>query len=550
MKVVIIGGGAAGTAAATRLRRLNENAEILILEKTGELAVANCGLTYFLSEDIEDKRDLIGTTPEKLKRKYNIDVRLNTEVTAINRKEKTVSLAGKADESYDRLIIAIGALQLRPDIEGILTEQVFTLKDLASVERIKDFIKFNAPKNAIVVGGGHTGLETAEALVKLGIHTTIAEASPHLLPQFDEDMAAPLHNYLRSKNLTLYPGQRVTAFDESRVTLSSGESLRYDLAVIATGVSPDLKLPVLADLEIGESGGIKVNEHMQTSDKDIYAAGDAVEVRDFVSKQPIRAAQAGLAVKQAKTAADALGGVDSEFKHALGTSVIKIFDMTAAAAGLNEKKLKENNMEYYKLNLYDWDISSYMQGKELMLFKLLFSPDGQLLGAQGIGKNGIDKRIDTIAAAMQLNAGTAGLENLELCYSPLFSSAKDAVNNLGSMAQNIIEKRVKFAFYDDINQKNAIDGTMIVDIRSPEQFKEGKIPNAVNIPLYALRNNLTSIPHEKKVVLYCQYGVGSYIAACLLSNRGFDNIYVLSGGLQLYREITADRQLTPDIVRI
>lgn len=340
MKIAIVGGGAAGTACATRLRRLNENDEIVIFEKSGELALSNCGLPYLLSGIVEDGKVLIGTTPEQMKQKYNIDCRLNAEVEFINRKEKSVTVKGREPESYDKLIIATGAYQLRPDINGILGEQIFTVNNLESIYKIKDFVKYNRPRNVVIMGGGYTGVEMAENLMRLGLKVSIVEASPHLLPGLDYDMAATLHNYLRGKGLRLYLNRRLTGFGDSKVTLDNGLTIEYDMAVVATGVRPDPKLTIMSDLEIGKSGGIKVDDHMQTSDKDIYAAGDDVEVTDFITRQPVRMAQAGLAVKEAKVIADHLGGLDSRFEHALGTSIIKVFEMTAASAGANEEKLK------------------------------------------------------------------------------------------------------------------------------------------------------------------------------------------------------------------
>lgn len=543
MKIVIIGGGAAGTATATRLRRLNENDEIVILEKSKELAVSNCGLTYYLSGIVKNKEQLIGTTAEQMKHKYNIDVRLNAEVEAINRKEKTVSLINREEESYDKLVIAIGAYQLRPDIEGILGEQIFTIKDIASIDKIKDFIKYNGAKNAVIMGGGFIGIEAAESLAKLGIHTTIVEASSHILPSFDYDTATTLHNHLRQEGVNLYLNQAITAFGEKKVTLSTGRTLPYDMAIIATGVRPDLKLTVMADLEIGDSGGLKVNKHMQTSDKDIYAAGDDVEITDFITDKPTRMAQAGLAVKQAKIIADHIEGINSEFKPALGTSITEVFGYTAASIGANEKKLKENNIEYYKLNLYDSDHASYIPENEKMLIKLLFNKDGKILGAQAVGKGNVDKRINILSLAAQNKINAGELEMDEFCYAPPYSSGKDVINNLGSMADNILSGRVKMASYEDIDWKNLTNETMLIDIRSPKDFKEGKIPNAVNIPITAIRSNLDSIPHDKKVILYCRYGVGSYIAARILANRGFDNIYVLNGGMELYNQIILDKRI-------
>lgn len=544
MKIVIIGGGAAGTACATRLRRLDENDEIVIFEKSEHLALSNCGLPYLLSGIVKDENSLIGTTPEKMKQKYNIDCRLNSEVEFISPKEKTITVKGRNPEGFDKLIIATGAYQLRPDVEGILGEQIFTVNNLESIRKIKDFIKFNAVKNVIVMGGGYTGVEFAESLRRLNLNVSIVEASSHILPSLDYDMAATAHNYLREKGISIYLKRRITTFGDSKVTLDNGITLAYDMAIIATGVRPDLKLSIMADLYIGESGGIKVNEHMQTSDKDIYAAGDDVEVIDFITDKPTRMAQAGLAVKEAKIIADHLGGTESRFSHALGTSIIKIFEMTAGGAGATEEKLQESGTAYHKFNLYGFDHAGYMPDNELLLLKMLFNKDGKILGAQAVGRGNINKRIDILALAIQRNMHADELENAEFAYAPPYSAGKDIINHLGSMAANILSGRVKTVDYNEINTQQAAEDIMLIDIRSQQDFENGHIHRAVNIPLPAIRNNLDSIPHEKKVVLYCRYGTGSYIAARILNNRGFDNIYILNGGMELYDEIMKDEAET------
>lgn len=544
MKIVIIGGGAAGTACAARLRRLNENDEIIILEKSNQLALSNCGLPHLLSGVVKNGNNLIGTTPEKMKQRYNIDCRLNTEVDSINRKDKTVTTLTKEVEDYDKLIIATGAYQLRPDVEGILGEQIFTIRDLESITKIKEFIKSNQVKNAVIMGGGFIGVEIAESLIKLGIKVTLVEASNHLLPSLDYDMAASVHNYLREKGLSVYLKRKITAFGDDKITMDNGQTIAYDMGIIATGVQPDLKIAIMADLEIGEDGGIKVNEHMQTSDKDIYAIGDNVEVLDYITRKPTRMAQAGLAVKQAKVAADNLGEISSKFKFALGTSIIKIFDYTAAAVGANEAKLKAHNIAYQQINLYDFDHASYMPDNELILLKILFSNSGDILGAQAVGKGNVNKKIDILALAIQANTHASELENTEFTYAPQFSAGKDSINNLGSMAYNVLGKRIKLISYAEIDWDNITDETMLIDIRDPKDFDQEHIEKAINIPLTALRHNLDSIPHDKKVILYCRYGVGSYVASRILENRGFDNIYVLNGGMELYNEIIRDEAET------
>ena len=540
MRVIIIGGGAAGLAAATRLRRLDENAEISLFEKSSELGISTCGLTYYLSGEVT-REQLSGPTPEFMKQRYNIDVRLNSEVDTIDRIHKTVNVLNRKPEYYDKLVIAVGGMQLRPDIEGISGDNIFTINDLASIERIKSYISDMSPAQALVIGGGAVGIETAEALNLLHIKVSIVEASSHLLPMLDYDMAAPLHNHLREKGICLYLNQKIISFGTKEATLSNGRTLAYDMAVIATGISPEIKIPVMADLKVGDHGGLIVNRYMQTSDKDIYAAGDVVEITNLISKQKNRLPQAGLAVKEARIAAEHICGQKGDFPGALNTSVCKVCKYTAAAAGCNEKILIENNIAYRKFHLYAYSHAAYFPGADLMLFKLLFGADGCLLGIQGIGRSGIDKRVDIVSSYMSRNSKISCLTAAEICYAPPYSSGKDALNNLGSMAESVNNGQIKFIFFEDIDWSNGSGEIMIVDVRPTSQFKDGHLPNAVNIPLDAIRNNLDSIPHDKKVILYCNLGYGAYNAACILANRGFDNIYILSGSLQLYEEITEDQ---------
>lgn len=540
MRVLIIGGGAAGVTAATRLRRLDENAEIVIFEQNNALAVANCGLLYYLSGEVTNQEELINTTPESLKQQYNIDARLNSEIEFINREEKSISVKGKDKEYYDKLVFTIGAYQLRPDIDGILAEQVFTIRDLMSIERIKSYIKDLEPSKAIIVGGGYIGLETAEALHKLKIEVSIIEAADHILSDLDVEMAAGVQNLLRDKGIKLYLETTVEAFGDKTVSLSNGHQLDYDLAIIATGVKPDLRLSVLSDLEIGITGGLVVNEYMQTSDKDIYAAGDDVEVIDLVTKKPVRMSQAGLAIKEARTIAEHLAGSANKFKYTLNTAIARIFDYTAASTGATESKLQAVGIEYDKIHLYAWAHAGYLPDNHLCLYKLLFDKKGLLLGAQGWGRTGIDKRLDVLATAIITGVRADELEDIALCYAPPYGSASDAVNTLGTMAGNVMDGRVKFVSPFSIEWNNMTQEAMIIDVRPPEMFDQGHLEHAINIPQTAIRNNLSSIPHDKPVILYCNRGIRAYIAASILHNRGFDNIYVLSGGQYLYDEINKD----------
>ncbi len=543
MRVVIIGGGSAGISTATRLRRLNENAEIIILEKTGEFAVSNCGLTYYLSGEVKSAEALIGTSVETIRQLYNIDVRLNHEVTAINRTQKTVSIEGYDDEPYDKLVIAIGAYQLRPDIDGVLADNIFTIKNLETIEKIKEYISGVGAKNIVIVGGGLIGIEAAEAFIKLGLYPVIVEAAEHIIPPLDYEMAVIIQNYLREKGIPLYIQDKVMAFGDKEAVLASGTKLPYDMAIIATGVRPDLKLSVLSELELGSNGGLKVDEYMRTSDENIYAAGDDVEVTNFITDKKERVSHAGLAVKEARIIADHLAGLDTKFGKVVNTAIVKSFDLAIGAVGANEETLRRNNIPYKKLHFYAKSHSGYYPGAEQMLFKLLFNAKGKILGAQGIGKDGIDKRLDVILSYMQKGGTVYDLAKAELCYAPPFATGRDAVNDLGGAAENILEGREVPIFYDEVDWDNQNCDAMIIDVRPQAKFAEAHIPNAVNIPMEAIRSNLDAIPHDKKVILYCNHGRRSYLTSCILRNRGFDNIFNLSGGMDLYNEIQENKQI-------
>lgn len=543
MKVVIIGGGAAGISTATRLRRLNENAEILILEKSGEFAVSGCGLTYYLSGEVR-REELIGASVEEMRELYNIEIRLNNEVTSINRRDKTVSIEGRGNETYDKLVIATGAYQLRPDIDGVLADNIFTVRNLETVERIKNYIKDIDAKNAVIVGGGMIGIDTAEAFVKMGLKPVIVEAEGHLMRPLDGDMAAVLHNYLREKGIGLYLNEKVTAFGDRDVLLASGIKIPYDLAVISTGIKPDLKLTVLAELELGKSGGLKVDKQMRTSDDDIFAAGDVVEVTNLITGREERLSNAETAVKQARVIAEVLAGKDAAFGKTINSTICKSFDLTIASVGATEETLRNNGISYKKIHRYGKSHAAYYPGAETILLKLLFSDKGQILGAQAIGKDGVDKRMDIILAYMTLKGKVGVLSNANTCYAPPFSTGRDMLGEAAAAAENLLSGQDKLIYPEDIDLENFNEEeTILIDVRPHKKFLEGHIPHAINLPSEAIRNNLEVIPHEKRVILYCNRGRRSYLSARLLNNRGFDNIFILSGGTDLYNEILEDKQI-------
>ena len=532
MKVVIIGGGTAGLATATKLRRLDENAEIVILERSAEFAVSNCALPYYLSGRIARRENLIGISAEGLKSRYNITVRTNCEVIDIDRQEKTLKLAGKDDEPYDKLVIATGAVQLRPDIAGILSEKVFTIKSLGSIDKIKDFIEYNKPGRAVILGGGFIGIETAEALARLGIKILIIEAGNHILPFLDADTAAPVQQEAERHGIKVFTGDSIVSFGDEDVRLSNGSRLKYDIAVVATGVRPDVKLPVLAGIELGDNGGIAVNEQMQTSDSNIYAVGDTVEIGNLTTGQKELRYNASLSIKEAACAAAALAGKKCHFSPIAGTSVTPVFDLTAASAGCNEALLQKSGIAYKKLHLWSRTSSPQMDDASEILLKLLFAENGKILGLQGVGKYGVDKRIDVAAQIIRKQGDFADLENAEIAYAPAYASAFDAINQLGSLAGSVLNGSLKLIMPEELDLIR--EKAMLIDIREPKAFAQKHLDGAINLPLYAIRQNLDSIPHDKMVIVYCMHGRGSYHAAILLKNRGFDNVYMLSGGMKLY----------------
>ncbi len=523
MKTVIIGGGSAGMAAATRLRRIDENAEIVVVEKSDSFAVAACGLTYLLSGLIKKQDELIGATIEQMRSIFRIEVKLNHEVIAINREEKRLLIENRTAETYDKLIIATGALQLRPDIAGILGDNIFTIRSLESIERIRDYYLGTKASRVLILGAGSIGLETAEAFVKLKARVTIVDMNSHILPYFDPEMTSPAEQELLRQGIELHLNKKITAFEDSVARLDDGSRVKFDMAIIATGVKPDVKLPVTADIEVGKNGGIRVNRQMQTNDDDIYACGDNAEIINLVTQKAERWPNASAALKQARTAADNICGRDTKFESFVGTNICKIFDYTAATTGCNEEQLHEAGIKYRKLYLSQADHASYYPGAELMKMKLLFAEDGRILGLQMVGKAGIAERINVVSALIRQNATVEDLAFCEIAYAPPFSLAKDALNNLGSMAAEILDGRLRLIYAEELSED-----VLPVAVCEPESFARVHLPGAVNFPLASLRENLTSLPRSRKIALYCGRGYGAYLAYCILAQRGFDNVYLLN----------------------
>lgn len=543
MKVVIIGGGTAGISVATHLRRLDENVRIVVLEKNDEFATAACGLVYYLSGLIKEKDSLVGATVEQMHRVFKIDVRLKHEVVSIDTKEKKLTIDGHPGETYDKLVIATGALQLRPDIPGILGENIFTIRDLSSVGRIKDYFYGTGAKKVVILGGGDIGVEAAEAFAQMGAEVFLLEAGAHVLPRFDADIAAIVQNRMRENNINLYLKIKVKEFSETAVILEDGRKIPFDMAIVAAGIKPDVKLPIMADLPLGANGGIKVNRRMQTKDESIYACGDNVETPVLQTRGSRLGGNASIAVKQARVVAENLAGHEEEFKPVLGTSAVRLFGLSVVMSGSSEEFLRRQTGKlYHKIHLWQNNYASYIPGNEKMLFKVMFASDGHILGIEGIGGSGVDKRVDVVSSVMHHHGTYKEMMSAEIAYSPFFATAKDAVNNMGSMIEGVVRDGVKYVFIESLDWSQAGREIMLIDTRSHEAFRGGHLPGAVNLPLADFRKHLSFVPRDKMVVLYCNSGYGAYNAYCLLAHHGYDNIYLLSGSLDLYAEIMADKE--------
>lgn len=536
MQIIIVGGGAAGASCAARLRRLNEDANIIILEKTDEISIANCGLPYYCSDVINDRNKMLVSNPTVFKELLNVEVRLNSAVTSIDRANKKVKVNDDYELNYDKLVLALGASPIKPQIKGINNKNIFTVRMLNDADRIKDYVKNNQINNAVVIGGGFIGVEMAENFIELGLKTSLIELSNQLLAPIDKDMAAFVHNQMRENGVELLMGDGVKEFEDNNVVLNSGKKVPYDIAILAIGVRAETSLAKDSGLEIGTRGGLIVNEHMLTNDENIYAAGDSVEIKDFVDDSTTLIPLAGPANRQGRIIADNISGLDSTYKKTQGTAVVKVFDLTVTNTGNNEKLLKTKNIEYQKVHILGNSHATYYPKSFPMFIKLLFTNDGKILGAQAVGYEGVEKRIDVIATIMRLGGKVQDLIDSELSYAPPFSSAKDPVNIIGMAADNILKGLVKPAFHEDLND------AYLVDVRKDFEFKAGTIDGAVNVPVEKIRENPNIIPKDKKVVLFCNRGFQSYIASRILIQNGFDNVYSLSGGNKFYKEQQKDKK--------
>uniref|UniRef100_A0A7S4NPN9 Rhodanese domain-containing protein n=1 Tax=Guillardia theta TaxID=55529 RepID=A0A7S4NPN9_GUITH len=546
-KIVIVGGVAGGASAAARLRRLDENATITVFEKGPFVSFANCGLPYYVGDVIKDDKDLVLATPALFKNRYKIDVRTQNEVVKIDTKAKTVEVKDVAKnttstESYDALVLAPGAFPIRPPLPGIDLPGIFLLRTIPDSMQIRAWMDQYKIKRAVVVGGGFIGLETAENLVHRGIEVTIVEMGTQILPPMDPEMAEILHEHCKAKGVNLCLGDGVAGFYKTdtglEVATQSGARYPCEVAILGIGVRPETKLAKEAGLELGKLGGIKVDEQMRTSDPNIWAVGDAVEVKDFVTGQMALVPLAGPANRQGRIAADAINGRSSTFRGVQGTAVCGVFDKVAASTGASEKTLKRYGIPYEKVYLHPNNHVGYYPGAKMIHFKLLYSPkDGKILGAQAIGEAGVEKRIDVVAMAIQQGMTVYDLEESELCYAPQFGAAKDPVNFAGFIASNSLRGDSPIVHWDAIIKGECDPNHVLVDVRTKEEINLGMYKGAKHIPIDEMRARMSELPKDKPIYLYCGVGLRGYNVVRMLKQNGYQ-AYNVPGGWKTYAYVS------------
>jgi NADPH-dependent 2,4-dienoyl-CoA reductase/sulfur reductase-like enzyme/rhodanese-related sulfurtransferase len=542
MKLVIVGGVAGGASAATRARRLSEEAQIVLIERGPDVSFANCGLPYHIGGEIADRKKLLVTTPERLHARFRLDVRVRSSVEAIDRAAKKVRIRDLAsgreyDETYDKLILSPGAAPVRPPIPGVDLPGIFTLRNLQDMDRIKASLD-KGVRQAVMVGAGFIGLELVENFVQRGVATTVIEKIDQVLPPFDKEMTTPIAQKLRAKGVSLLFGTTAEAFEQTAdgllVRLNSGEAIAAQLVVLGVGVRPESKLAVDAGLEVAPRGGIRVNDYLQTSDPDIYAVGDAIEVKDFVTGEPAQVPLAGPANRQGRIAADNVFGRAVRFRGTQGTAIVGLFGLTAAMTGASEKTLQRTGKPFRKLYVHPANHAGYYPGAEQMTLKVLFDPQsGRVLGAQGVGGAGVDKRIDVLAVAIQAGMTMFDLEEVELAYAPQFGSAKDPINMVGFVGAGLVRGDHPQLDMSALLATPVTERPFLLDVRTADEFAAGHLPAAVNIPVDDLRSRLNELPRDRQIAAYCQVGQRGYIATRILRQAGFDAANV-SGGYKTY----------------
>lgn len=546
-KIVIVGGVAGGASAAARLRRLNEENHIVMFDRGEYISFANCGLPYYIGDVIQDRQKLLVQTVEGMNKRFQLDIRNLTEVTKINRAEKTVSVknvkTGETyDESYDVLVLSPGAKPIRPNIPGIEeAEDIFTLRNIPDTDKIRSYVDDKAPKHATVIGGGFIGIEMAENLRERGVDVTLVEMADQVMTPLDREMVSPVHEHMRLHGVDLQLSDGVDSFSEKgkRVHLKSGRVIETDMVVLSIGVVPESSIATEAGLETGIRGAIRVNEKMLTSDPNIYAIGDAVEVLDYIFKEPTVVPLAWPANRQGRLVADIINGRDVKYNGTMGTGIAKVFDMTVASTGWNEKRLTAAGKEFEAVHVHPGSHAGYYPGSTPVSLKLLFHPTtGEIYGAQGVGMNGVDKRIDVIATAMKGGLTVLDLPDLELSYAPPFSSAKDPVNMIGYVASNVVLGDNEVVHWNEIDEL-VQNGATLLDVRDESEHELGKIPGSINVPLNSLRDHLDNYRKDETIYVTCQVGLRGYLASRILRQNGF-KVKNLSGGYKTWSQVKRD----------
>lgn len=550
MKVLIIGGVAGGASTAARLRRMDENAEIIILEKGEFISYANCGLPYYIGEVIKERDKLFVQTASSFKSRFNIDVRTRTEAISILPERKIVIVKNLETgeeylERYDKLVLSPGAEPIRPPFEGINFPGIFTLRSVPDTDMIKEYVQQFPNGKAVIVGAGFIGLEMAENLHRLGMEVTIVELANQILSPIDYPIAAIAQQHIRSKGVDLRLGSSVSSFEQGlanlKVVLKDGDAIDADIVILSIGVRPDIKLASEAGLKIGKSKGIWVNEYLQTSDPNIYAVGDAIEFENPITGQSISSFLAGPANKQGRICANNLvKGNKEKYNGAINTAIVKVFDMTVGTAGMASKHLDKAGIRHLVSTTHSGSNAGYYPGAKQVSIQLVFSPDnGQLYGAQIAGFKGVDKRLDILASVIQRKSTIFELTEFEHAYAPPFSSAKDPINIAGFVAENILEKQLHLFYWDQV--ASATEDDLILDVRTAKEFAEGSIEGAINIPVDELRERINELPTDKRILLYCQVGLRGYLAYRILKQKGFQQVFSLSGGYMLYKSCSEER---------
>ena len=541
-KILIVGGVAGGAGTAARLRRLDENARIILFERGSYISFANCALPYYIGGEITDKNALTVQTVQSFTTRFNVDVRIHSNVTAIHPDTKTVSVHDTQnnrvyEENYDSLVLSPGAEPVRPPIEGIQSERVFTLRSIPDTFAIKEFIEKKHARSAAIVGGGFIGIEMAENLKRAGFEVTLIEMADQVIAPVDYDIACEVHAHLQEKGVRLQLNSALSSVSDTgsalNIQLTSG-NVKADMMILAIGVNPESALAHAAGLKLSPKGAIVVDEHMRTSDPSIYALGDAVQIKDFISEQDGYVPLAGPANKQARIVADVICGVPSSYCGTQGSSIIKAFDLTVGATGINEKTAKRLGIAYEKSFTYSSNHASYYPGAQSMSIKTLYDPQtGSILGAQIVGREGVDKRVDVFATAIRARMKAADLAQLELSYAPPYNSAKDPVNIAGFVIENIRSGRMNIFHWHDVKALTADDTLTLLDVRTPAEYERSHVEGWLNFPLDDIRKRLGELDKTKPVYLMCQIGLRGYIASRILVQHGF-TVYNLSGGYRLY----------------